>query len=297
MKQFLSVILFFLITASSGYAQDAFYYYNEQKIPLIESPRWMVVQVPEAAQSAFTESMSRRTDIRIRRVLDEKRGFYWLEARGQQELGPDVLDQLSEAVSITRTFPAYYRVEHSDTSHFVMTDEFQVQFDGAVSRSQIDALNAEHGVEVAPFESEIDERQAHEYNEYVLRVTEKSEYNALEAANRYHEDPRTKWASPNFFVKVRFEGTKENVGFALRAPTPNPTADRARLQVHVPEARTVTIVVHDLMGREVARLADRRMRPGIHPLTVQARQWPSAVYLVRMRAGQFSATERLTVVR
>ena len=85
--------------------------------------------------------------------------------------------------------------------------------------------------------------------------------------------------------------------FALRAPTPNPTADRARLRVHVPEARTVTVVVHDLMGREVARLADRRMRPGIHSLTVQARQWPSAVYLVRMRAGQFSATERLTVVR
>jgi len=85
--------------------------------------------------------------------------------------------------------------------------------------------------------------------------------------------------------------------FALRAPTPNPAADRARLRVHVPEARTVIVVVHDLMGREVARLADRRMRPGIHSLTVQARQWPSEVYLVRMRAGQFSATERLTVVR
>jgi hypothetical protein len=135
------------------------------------------------------------------------------------------------------------------------------------------------------------ENADHEYTYQVLAVD-------TDSYSSFPSNLASVWGvEPHSFEPQHAEDPAVPDTFALRAPTPNPTADRARLQVHVPEARTVTIVVHDLMGREVARLADRRMRPGIHPLTVQARQWPSAVYLVRMRAGQFSATERLTVVR
>lgn len=85
--------------------------------------------------------------------------------------------------------------------------------------------------------------------------------------------------------------------FALHAPAPNPAASQTTVQVDVPETKTVTVTVYDVMGRQVARLADRTMTPGFHPLSVHPDGWPSGVYFVRMRAGTFTATERLTVVR
>lgn len=51
-------------------------------------------------------------------------------------------------------------------------------------------------------DNEIDRRQAREYNEYPLRVTEASALNALEAANRYYESELTVWSVPTFHVNL-----------------------------------------------------------------------------------------------
>jgi hypothetical protein len=51
-----------------------------------------------------------------------------------------VITQLAQQVPIRRTFQAFFRAQNRDTTHFVMTDEFRVQFDSTVTRSDIDAL-------------------------------------------------------------------------------------------------------------------------------------------------------------
>ncbi|WP_103021335.1 S8 family peptidase [Salinibacter altiplanensis] len=129
-----------------------------------------------------------------------------MEAEDRQALSLTIINQLTQQVPVRRTIPAFFRTQNSDTTHFVMTDEFSVKFKPDVSRAEIDSLNEKYGVEVAPLDNEIDRRQAREYNEYPLRVTEASALNALEAANRYYESELTVWSVPTFHVNLQREG-------------------------------------------------------------------------------------------
>jgi hypothetical protein len=76
---------------------------------------------------------------------------------------------------------------------------------------------------------------------------------------------------------------------------PNPVARVATLQYALPEAGPVRLVVYDLLGREVAVLAD-----GVQP--VGRREAPlsglaAGVYVVRLEAGEEVRTQRVTVLR
>lgn len=213
MKRFIVTVLVLLFALPcTVYAQEAFYYSDNRKIQLREAKSWRTVQVPEQSVSALTAALNRRPDLRLRKALDADRRLYWLERTRGRALNTDVINQLSQQVPIQRTFPAFFRVQNRDTTHFVMTDEFRVQFKPGVSRAEIDTLNEKYGVEVAPFESEIDERQARDYNRYVLRVTEQSEFSTLETANQYYQSSRTVWSLPNFHVNFRRIGTASSQG-------------------------------------------------------------------------------------
>ena len=167
MKRLATLLTVLLVLTSTVQAQDRYYYSDERKIPIEQAEQWKVIQIPENAQSALSNAIDRRSDLHLREALAPERGFYWLEAKGQQALGSAMLNQLSQQVSIQRTVPAFFQERRGDTTHFVMIDEFNVQFKRGVSRTEIDALNEKHGVEVAPFENAMDRRQARQYNEYL----------------------------------------------------------------------------------------------------------------------------------
>ena len=85
--------------------------------------------------------------------------------------------------------------------------------------------------------------------------------------------------------------------FALEKSYPNPATQGATIPYAVPEASDVTIAVYDVLGRRVAHLVDEPKRAGRHQVRIRAGQLPSGTYFVRMRAGDFRETRRLTVVR
>lgn len=85
--------------------------------------------------------------------------------------------------------------------------------------------------------------------------------------------------------------------FALHAVAPNPSAGRAVVRFDVPEASDVSVVVVDLLGREVARLVGGRREAGTHEAPFDGRGLPPGVYVVRMQAGPFAAAQRMTLVR
>ena len=55
--------------------------------------------------------------------------------------------------------------------------------------------------------------------------------------------------------------------------------------------------VYEALGRQVAVLADGEMVTGWHRVRLDGSTLPSGVYLVRMSAGSFRATERMMLVR
>jgi fibronectin type 3 domain-containing protein len=64
------------------------------------------------------------------------------------------------------------------------------------------------------------------------------------------------------------------------------------------EATEVRVVVYDVLGREVAVLADGAMEAGRYEVGwSEARSLPSGTYVVRLTAGALTQTRRMMLLR
>ncbi len=75
---------------------------------------------------------------------------------------------------------------------------------------------------------------------------------------------------------------------------PNPFATETTLRFGLAEAGPVRLTVYDVLGREVARLAEQQMEAGPQSVTFEASGLPAGVYLVRLEAGDRVETRRVT---
>lgn len=84
---------------------------------------------------------------------------------------------------------------------------------------------------------------------------------------------------------------------------PNPFRLRTTLRYSIPSGGSeVKVVIYDLSGRIVQILADGHARAGSHLATWDGRNesgepMPSGIYLCRMQAGKYAATEKIVFVR
>lgn len=94
-------------------------------------------------------------------------------------------------------------------------------------------------------------------------------------------------------VEIGMEGALH-----LSAPAPNPAAERATLSFAVQEGTKAEVTMYDVLGQRVRTLYEGRPpREEGRRLTVETRDLPSGVYVVRLRAGGRTQTRRLTVVQ
>lgn len=98
-------------------------------------------------------------------------------------------------------------------------------------------------------------------------------------------------------------GGSERIGdFVLHPAFPNPFNPQTQIRFDLPEASNVSLVVYDLMGREVATLVSGHMDEGTHEVTWDSRtssgeQVASGVYMYRIDAGEYSKTMHMTVLK
>ncbi|HHP7239096.1 choice-of-anchor D domain-containing protein [Longibacter sp.] len=109
-------------------------------------------------------------------------------------------------------------------------------------------------------------------------------------------------AGTKAFARTKSEGIPlEQIETALDKPYPNPFSDAATIDYQLKKEGHVRMEVFDLLGRRVAVLVDGRKSAGPHTLTWQAQtgrsRLASGVYFLRMRAGDFTATRKMTLVR
>ena len=77
---------------------------------------------------------------------------------------------------------------------------------------------------------------------------------------------------------------------------PNPATTDATLRFSIPSPQAVTITVHDLLGREVLRVAEgREYSSGTHILPLRIAGFAPSVYTVRMHASRTEAWTTLIV--
>ena len=84
---------------------------------------------------------------------------------------------------------------------------------------------------------------------------------------------------------------------ALDAPYPNPSRGAVTVPFVVPSDGPARLAAYDVLGREVAVLADGAHEAGAHEARLPTGSLPPGVYVVRLVAGDETRVQRLTVVR
>jgi hypothetical protein len=85
--------------------------------------------------------------------------------------------------------------------------------------------------------------------------------------------------------------------FNLEQNYPNPFNPTTTIRFDVRTSGNVSLKVYDVLGREVAILADEYMRAGSYERMFEASNLSSGVYFYTLKAGDFEKTLRMVVVR
>jgi hypothetical protein len=85
---------------------------------------------------------------------------------------------------------------------------------------------------------------------------------------------------------------------SFEAVWPAPANDWLTLRFALPAEQAVTLIVHDITGRELARIHDHHiLAPGTHSIVIPVSSWRSGLYLCTLSAGDVRITRRVMVMR
>ncbi len=85
---------------------------------------------------------------------------------------------------------------------------------------------------------------------------------------------------------------------SLNQNYPNPFNPTTQISFTLPKAQQVTLKVYDMLGREVATLANREMfSSGMSTLNFNASNLSSGLYIYRLTAGNVAVTRKMTLIK
>jgi hypothetical protein len=85
--------------------------------------------------------------------------------------------------------------------------------------------------------------------------------------------------------------------FGLSQNFPNPFNPVTHLRFEISELRLVNLVVYDIHGREVATLVNEQLSPGIYEVEWNAEVYSSGVYFYTIKAGKFTQTLKMVLIK
>lgn len=109
---------------------------------------------------------------------------------------------------------------------------------------------------------------------------------------------KAKWAEIlSIITSVRDEeaGIPEN--FALLQNYPNPFNPATIINYQQPTSNWVTLKVYDVLGKEVATLVNEKQEAGVYNVSFDGTRLSSGVYYYQIKAGTFSQTNRMLLLK
>jgi hypothetical protein len=102
---------------------------------------------------------------------------------------------------------------------------------------------------------------------------------------------------PDFTTGVEELGGELPSGYSLSQNYPNPFNPTTTIEFSVPQSGFVSLKVFDLLGREVATLANEVKTAGNYRATFDARNLPSGTYFYSLKTDGYSSVKSMVIVK
>ena len=99
-----------------------------------------------------------------------------------------------------------------------------------------------------------------------------------------------------FSSVIRVEVNRPSV-YHLYPGYPNPFNPETNICYDLPETQQVVLKIYNLNGQEIAILVDKMQQSGSYSVEWNAKDQPSGIYICKMKAGSFSSSLKLIVVK
>jgi photosystem II stability/assembly factor-like uncharacterized protein len=92
------------------------------------------------------------------------------------------------------------------------------------------------------------------------------------------------------------------LNFALHQNYPNPFNPMSTIRYDLPQASEVSLIVYDMLGRELAGLASGFRQPGYHQIQwdsrdARDRELPSGIYIARLTTPEYSKSIKMVLLK
>jgi hypothetical protein len=163
------------------------------------------------------------------------------------------------------------------------SDDRHAQFQKFLLAFHIDKDRDGAALILNDFTSKYSEGQDVEFAKYLL-------YNTTSSSEKSASDGQSPTSK---------KSTKKGIPdkFELSANYPNPFNPSTTIGFDLPEAAKVRLAVYDMLGREVALLADEERPAGQHSVRFDAGRLSSGMYIYRLQAGSFTQTKKLMLLK
>ena len=85
--------------------------------------------------------------------------------------------------------------------------------------------------------------------------------------------------------------------FSLKQNYPNPFNPVTNIEISVPEASFVKLIVYDIQGKEIETLVNKELRPGGYKIDWNAANYPSGVYFYTISADDYKETKKMVLIK
>ncbi len=98
------------------------------------------------------------------------------------------------------------------------------------------------------------------------------------------------------------DGNNFNIDYTLEQNYPNPFNPSTNIRFSIPENAFVILKVYDILGNEIATLVSEYKTAGVYPIDFNVQelsnnQLPSGLYFYNLRAGNFSKTKKMILLK
>jgi hypothetical protein len=99
------------------------------------------------------------------------------------------------------------------------------------------------------------------------------------------------------FVGIEPAGNVIPKGYSLEQNYPNPFNPSTKINFSIPQSGFTSLVIYDVMGREVRTLINSQLRAGKYSIDFNADDLTSGAYMYKLKVNDFTETRKMMLIK